>query len=135
MTKKGYVRCVPKLAEDYQRFEQQQRRTRPDQCSLPAAYSNVFAMAAGTCHSLLLLDAPSASPQLLSPEWTGTSVSLAVPTLYRKNYALEFKNSLADTNWTALPAVGGNGALQMLSDPDAAAPQRFYRLPPGNERV
>ena len=68
MTKKGYVRCVPKLAEDYQRFEQQQRRTRPDQCSLPAAYSNVLAMAAGACHTLLLLDAPSTPPQFLSPK-------------------------------------------------------------------
>ena len=40
----------------------------------------------------------------------------------------KLKNSLTDTNWIALPAVGGNGALQILSDPDASVPQRFYRL-------
>jgi hypothetical protein len=67
-TKKEYVRYVCKLAEHYQRSEQQQCRTRPDQCSLPAAYSNVLAMAAGAYHTLLLLDAPSTPPQFLSPK-------------------------------------------------------------------
>jgi hyaluronate lyase len=98
------------------------------QCSLPAACSNVFAMAAGAYHTLLLLDAPTAPPQLLAPAPNGSSASLVVPTLYRKQYALEFKNSLAETNWTTLPAVSGNGALRELSDPDASVPQRFYRL-------
>jgi hypothetical protein len=98
------------------------------QCDIPTACSNVFAIAAGAYHTLLLLDAPAAPPQLLTPARQDNSVSLLVQTLYRKNYALEFKNSLADTNWIALPTVRGNGALRVLSDPDASVSQRFYRL-------
>jgi hypothetical protein len=98
------------------------------QCSIPSACSNVFAIAAGAYHTLLLLEAPTALPRLFTPARQGGTFSLVAQTLNRKNYALEFKNSLTDTNWIALPAVSGNGALRMLSDPDASVPQRFYRL-------
>ncbi len=98
------------------------------QCDLPAACSNVFAVAAGAYHSLLLLDAPAAPPQLLTPTRQSGSFSFLVPSLNRKNYALEFKDSLTQTNWTALPTVNGNGALRLLTDPDATVPQRYYRL-------
>ena len=98
------------------------------QCSIPSVCSNVFAIAAGAYHTLLLLDAPAAPPQLLTPVRNGSSFSVVVPTLNRLTYALEFKDSLIETNWIALPAVSGNGALQLLSDPTASVPQRFYRL-------
>jgi hypothetical protein len=98
------------------------------QCSIPPACSNVFAIAAGAYHSLLLLDGPVASPRLFTPAWTDSRFRLLVQTLPRKNYALEFKNSLSDTNWTALPAVPGSGSLTLLLDPDATVPQRFYRM-------
>ena len=45
-----------------------------------------------------------------------------------KNYALEYKDSLAATNWTTLPALRGNGAMQFLMDPAANGVQRFYRV-------
>ena len=98
------------------------------QCGMPSACSNVFAIAAGAYHTLLLLDQPTASPQFFAPAQHGSGFSLLIQTFYRENYALEFKNALTDTNWTALPAVSGNGGLRLMLDPEAAVPQRFYRL-------
>jgi alpha-tubulin suppressor-like RCC1 family protein len=43
-------------------------------------------------------------------------------------YALEFKDSLTDNSWTALPLVAGNGRLLELSDSSATGAQRFYRV-------
>jgi hypothetical protein len=45
-----------------------------------------------------------------------------------KSYALEYKNSLSASNWTALSTNAGNGALRLLTDPAATASQRFYRM-------
>jgi hypothetical protein len=44
------------------------------------------------------------------------------------NYALEFKDSLAATNWTAVSTNAGNGVLKVLTDSTALGQQRFYRL-------
>jgi len=67
-------------------------------------------------------------PQLLNPAFEGGRFSALVQSLNRNNYALQFKDSLAATNWMPLPGVTGNGALRSLSDPGAAAAQRFFRL-------
>ena len=92
------------------------------QCNPPAGLSNVVAVAAGAYHSLLL------GPRLLAPARQANSFSLLAQTFYRKSYVLQFKNSLADANWTPLPAMPGNGGLLMLTDTNATAPHRFYRV-------
>jgi hypothetical protein len=97
------------------------------QCAVPSFCTNVFAVAAGAYHTLLLLEAPPVLPQLLTPARHAGSFSLLVQSLNRRSYALEFKNTLVETSWTALPAVQGNGALRLLTDPDASVSQRFYR--------
>jgi hypothetical protein len=45
-------------------------------------------------------------------------------------YTLEYKNSLADTNWTPLlPSVTGTGGAISLQDTNGATfPSRFYRV-------
>jgi len=54
------------------------------------------------------------------------SVSLA--TRSGHVYVLEFKESLNDSGWTALPLVAGNAGFQTLTDPSATAATRFYRV-------
>jgi hypothetical protein len=54
--------------------------------------------------------------------------AVSVSTASGKTYFLEYKNSLSDTNWTALPAVSGDGTVKALTDPTATAPQRFFRV-------
>jgi alpha-tubulin suppressor-like RCC1 family protein len=101
-----------------------------NQTNVPAALTNVIAIAAGLYHNLALigtgppvLRAASSDPVLVSNRFT-----LALPTQSGKVFALEYRNSLADTNWTALPLVAGNGTNLLLTDPAATNPQRFYRV-------
>jgi len=57
-----------------------------------------------------------------------STFNIALPALKGANYVLEYKDSLAATNWTPLPAVSAtnSGTLQLV-DPAATVPQRFYR--------
>jgi len=57
----------------------------------------------------------------VAPEGSSQSLTIRV-------YALEFKNSLTDSSWTALPLIAGNGGLLRLTDSSASAGQRFYRV-------
>jgi hypothetical protein len=98
------------------------------QCDLPGTLTNAIGIAAGKAHSLVLWAETSPVPQLMRPSRKGAHFQAVTQTLNRRSYALEFKHSLADQNWTPLPSTSGNGALKILSDPAATAPQRFYRL-------
>ena len=48
--------------------------------------------------------------------------------LYLRIPKLEFADSLTPANWTALPAVTGDGTVIVLMDPAATNQQRFYRV-------
>jgi hypothetical protein len=98
------------------------------QCELPAALPPAVGIAAGGYHTLALLQGVVPVPQLLNPAFEGGRFTVLVQSLCRNNYVLEFKDSLAATNWIPLPGVTGSGALRSLSDPGAAATQRFFRL-------
>jgi hypothetical protein len=97
------------------------------QCDLPAL-SNAVAVAAGEIHSVVLVDGLMPRPHLFNPVRKGNRFSALAQTTYRKNYVLEFNTSLSPSNWVSLPPVTGNGALRLLTDPAAAAPQRLYRI-------
>jgi hypothetical protein len=62
----------------------------------------------------------------------GTGIT--IPTYERTNfseepnYVLEFNPSLTASGWSGLNTNPGNGALRLLTDPLASAPQHFYRL-------
>jgi hypothetical protein len=53
---------------------------------------------------------------------------LSVPTEKGRSYILEFTDSMAPANWTALRAVVGDGTVIVLVDPTATNHQRFYRV-------
>ena len=71
---------------------------------------------------------PQLQARLTDPLRSGATFSVSVPTQSARVYALEFKNSLADSSWTALPLVAGNGGLLRLTDSSATVGQRFYRV-------
>ncbi|HWQ93111.1 MAG TPA: immunoglobulin domain-containing protein, partial [Clostridia bacterium] len=98
------------------------------QCEGVAGVVNITAVAAGSAHTLVLLDGPQVTPRLFQPERQGNLLMLLSETSSGKRCALEYKNSLADTNWTTLPAILGNGAPQFLVDRKATSPGRFYRV-------
>jgi hypothetical protein len=88
----------------------------------------VVAVAAGEAHTLLLVGNSSAAPYSVHPVKSGQLFSLLVQTYAGKMYALEYKPSLSAANWTTLPPIRGNGAMQFLVDPAANSTQRFYRV-------
>jgi alpha-tubulin suppressor-like RCC1 family protein len=98
--------------------------------TLPDGLANVTAIAAGSFHSLALVGdgTPGLGVQLISPTWSAGRFSVALPTQSGKVYALEYKNSLAEGEWTALPLVAGNGGIKTLTDSTANGTQRFYRV-------
>jgi hypothetical protein len=57
-----------------------------------------------------------------------STFQVSLPTQSGKVYALEYKNSMAETQWSALPLVAGSGAILMLTDSTATNSQRFYRV-------
>ncbi|HET7626010.1 MAG TPA: hypothetical protein VFM25_12175, partial [Verrucomicrobiae bacterium] len=101
-----------------------------DATNVPAGLSNAIRIAAGDIHTLAIIgDQPPeifASPKNIT---RGNGVSqIHVPTLSGKIYILEFKDSLTNPDWTALPSTAGNGTIQTLIDSTATGPQRFYRV-------
>jgi len=74
------------------------------------------------------LGTPPSSPQILYAVREGAQFSLLIQTIAGKNYALEFKDILSASAWASLPSVRGNGIPQLLTDPAATAPRRFYRV-------
>jgi len=67
-------------------------------------------------------------PELINPAFTNSTFTVSVATLAGKSYTLEFKNSLADSTWTGLPAVAGDGTVKTLVDSSATVPRRYYRV-------
>ena len=98
------------------------------QCAIPAGLAPASGVAAGDYHTVVLLADSLPVPELLSPVRKGAGFSALIQTLSRQNYALEYKDSLSASNWTALATNAGNGALQVLSDPATTTSQRFYRM-------
>ncbi len=68
-------------------------------------------------------------PTPVTPVFTASGgFALSVQSVVGKTYALEYKDSLADANWTPLTGVPGNGGPVSLSDANAPATRRFYRI-------
>jgi hypothetical protein len=100
------------------------------QTNVPSTLANVVAIAAGGNHNLALIgDGPPALHALLSnPTWGTNGFSVSARTQSGRVYRLEYKNSLSDSNWTALPLVAGNGGITTLTDSSATGAQRYYRV-------
>jgi hypothetical protein len=98
--------------------------------STPVGLVNVVAIAAGDCHDLALLDdgPPVVNASLSRPTVDANGFSVSVPTQSGRVYRLEYKNSLTDTTWSALPLVAGTGHERTLTDPTATGAKRFYRV-------
>jgi len=98
--------------------------------NVPANLTNVVAIAAGTEHSLALVaeDPAEFAPPALHPVLTTNGYAVSFPTRRGWRYRLEYKESLADARWTMLPPIPGDGTVQIATDPNPIAQQRFYRV-------
>jgi len=98
--------------------------------SPPAGLNNVIAVAGGEYHVVALVgDAPPLRRSMAgNPARSASGFSLQLPTQCGRVYALEYKNSLTDANWVALPLVAGSGRILTLTDSTAQTSSRFYRV-------
>ncbi|MGD0208940.1 MAG: immunoglobulin domain-containing protein [Verrucomicrobiota bacterium] len=98
--------------------------------TVPALWTNGVMASSGLYHSLALLG--NAPPLLQAPASnvasSANSFCFSLPTQSGRVYALEYKNTLSDTNWTTLSLTGGNGNVLTLTDSSATNSQRFYRV-------
>ena len=100
------------------------------QVDVPATATNIIAVSGGGAHSLALVSdgSPVLSAPLSQPMFGTNSFSISLPTQNGRVFVLEYKNSLTDSNWNALPLVAGIGGIQILTDTTATNSQRFYRI-------
>lgn len=96
----------------------------------PAGLANVVAISAGDQQCLAIVgDGPPVPGAMASsPALSEAGFQFSVPSQSGRVYALEYKNSLEDASWTALPLVAGNGGELRLTDPAPDGIQRFYRV-------
>ena len=99
--------------------------------NVPTGLTNVVAIDAGAFHDLALVGngPPVVSAMVSNITWNADGLSLSVPSQSGRVYQLQYKNSLADSNWTSLPLVAGNGKTLVLKDATAGnSQQRIYRV-------
>ena len=98
--------------------------------NVPVGLKNVSAIRAKNFSNLALIGDGSPILQVLiaNPTWSANSFSLSLPTQSGRVYALEYKNSLYDSNWTALPLTAGNGGILTVTDSAGVSSQRYYRV-------
>jgi hypothetical protein len=100
------------------------------QTNVPSGLANVTAISAGGRSSVALVGeapAPLQSP-LVNPSFGGNGFTAQLQTQSGRVYRLEYKDSLQDADWTALPLVAGNGGMLTLTDFGPTSSQRYYRV-------
>ncbi len=100
------------------------------QTDVPAMATNIIAVSGGGAHSLALVSdgSPVLFTPLSQPKFGTNSFSVSLPTQNGRVFMLEYKKSLTDSNWTALPLAAGVGGIQILTDTAATNSQRYYRV-------
>lgn len=101
------------------------------QTNVPTGLTNVTAISAGMGHCLALVGEgpPVQQAAWNNPVLNNHGFNVSLPTQRGRVYRLEYKNSLSDSNWTALPLVAGNGTnLTLFDTVSTNSSSRFYRV-------
>lgn len=67
-------------------------------------------------------------PAILNPTLSGNAYSLSLVTVDGANYALQYKPSITQPNWSTVATTVGDGSVQKLTDPNATNGAKIYRL-------
>jgi len=94
---------------------------------VPANFTSAAQIAVGT-YVMAIPGSPTVAGLSVDPILCSNGFSLLTPTQSGRVYRLEYKNSIPDPTWTALPLVAGNGRILSLADLAATNSQRFYRV-------
>jgi hypothetical protein len=97
---------------------------------VPPALSNVVAIAAGWSYSLALTLSNIIPPPvaLTNPIWFSNSFNVSFRSQNGVSYILQCTGVLAPANWAIVQSASGTGGVLTLTDANATAAQRFYRV-------
>ena len=100
------------------------------QSIIPTGLQNVITIRSSGYQNLALIGdgPPTMQVSVTNCAWTANGFQLFLPSESGRVYALEYKDNLTDSNWTALPLAAGNGGMLQLTDPTASDSRRFYRV-------
>ena len=65
---------------------------------------------------------------ILNPRWADNVFSFNFPTQTNHTYAVQWTYSMAPVSWQVLTNFAGDGATMAVTNVDAVAPARFYRV-------
>jgi len=100
------------------------------QANVPPGLTNVLAVAGSSTFNLALLQgAPPPAPlRLRSFAWGDGLFTVSFPTRTGAIYTLESRDDPSSGNWVPVDEAAGTGGEVSLSDPNAGAIRRFYRV-------
>ncbi len=101
------------------------------QTGVPGGLAAITSLGAGWNYSLALTGGalPAVNLNLSNASWDASGVfGVLVPTQLNKSYVLQYKESMSDPSWTALPSVSGSGQSLRLTDSGPKSSHRFYRV-------
>jgi hypothetical protein len=98
------------------------------QSAQAGGYSAVVTNIAGSVTSVLATLSVLAPPTMTNQILVGHNFSVLVSTALGANYTLQYKNTLADTDWEDAETLPGTGSAITLTDGTATNPARFYRV-------
>jgi hypothetical protein len=96
----------------------------PTQTPIPVAVVRESSPALGTLRAV----GSAAGGLIASPKRDGGVFTCVISSEFGRQYSLEYKDSLNDPAWTALPPTVGTGALLVLRDPSGPRVHRIYRV-------
>jgi hypothetical protein len=98
--------------------------------TVPEGLVNVVAIAAGSYHDLALVanGPPKSGVPIIRPSWVDSQFSLSLSTQSGRVFAMEYKESLVESDWKQLSLHAGNGGALTLTDATAGGVQRYYRV-------
>ena len=95
---------------------------------LAGGYTNVAGASSGTLVLHLAFTPAPGPPKILTPVLDSNRFLFSFATAIGKTYIVEYKNQLANGNWTALQTNAGDGGTRTVTNVLSASPQRFFRL-------
>jgi hypothetical protein len=78
--------------------------------------------------AISVTNSPASAVSLLNPRLNGSVFSFSFLTEGGRSYTVQFTPAINPTNWQTLTNLTGNGSTAVISDANATATQRFYRV-------
>jgi hypothetical protein len=91
-------------------------------------YNVIVSNSAGSAVSAVAIVRVFDSTRIVNFTRTGNVVQFSFNTISGQRYTAEYQDALGVGPWNVLGEIDGSGAMATMTDPNATAPTRFYRV-------